>query len=248
MKETFISNPEISNSDNFGLISLADGIFVFTTKINTSVKDILDIEFSVCDENEIKNYGFFIKNTAFNGYKILNNSFITETFDYIGKSVFYFDEEFQIKNEKLYKKITNNDSPNDAWADYYILNGNTYASLDPEKNNKFKLIKANNKYQIAKNIENIKPLAIGSITNSNIKEEIIYDGDDFYPGNDKIYRIIVSEKAKLISLWVKNKDENFKKIKTFSYPGGIEKAGIKLSYENNIKLSELSFSFFKANV
>lgn len=248
MKETFISNPKISNSDKFGLISLEDDIFVFTTKIDSSVKDILDIEFSVCNEDETKNYGFFIKNTAFNNYKVLNNSFITEIFDYVGKSVYYFGEEFQIKNEKLYKKITNHDSPNDDWDDFYILNGNTYASLNLEKNNKFKLIKTNNRYQIAKNIEVNKPLAIGSIINSNIKEEIIYDNDDFYPNDDKIYRIIVSEKAKLISLWVKNKDENFKKIKTFSYPGGIEKAGIKLSYENNIKLNEMSFSFFKANI
>jgi hypothetical protein len=79
-------------------------------------------------------------------------------------------------------------------------------------------------------------------------ETILYDNTECV-SDEKLYRIITSEDCKLISLWIKNtEDEIFKKIKTFSYPGGIEKAGIKLSVDDSMELNQLSFSFLQANV
>ena len=243
----YISNPKISNNDSIGLISLADGIFVFTTKIISNINNKLDFQFVVCDENKNDKYGFFIKNTQFENYELTNNTFVTEIFSYNEGPVFYFNEEFEIKNEKLYKRITEKDSANKDWIDYYIKNNKTFALQNPI-NSDYSLIKEGKNYRILNNKFNT-PLNIGIITDSTIKQSVEYDTEDLIINEEKWYRIIISEKAKLISIWTKKDNEtNFKKIKTFSYPGGLEKAGIKLCYENNIKLNELSISFLKADV
>ena len=147
---------------------------------------------------------------------------------------------------KLYKKVTDKDSPLEDWADFYIINGITYAYNKSDK--AYTLLINKDSYQIAKNI-NIKPFNINILSNDNIINEIVYENDCFYGTDDKWFRIIVSEDAKLISFWHKNKEtDNFIKIKTFSYSGGIEKAGIKLSLSESIVLSDMSFSFFETNV
>lgn len=243
----YISNPKISNNDNIGLVSLADGIFVFTTKIISNINNKLDFRFIVCDENKNDKYGFFIKNTEFEKYELKDNIFVTEIFSNNEEPIFYFNEEFEIKNEKLYKRVTEKDSANKDWIDYYIKNNKTFALENPD-NSDYSLIKEDKNYRISNNKFNT-PLNIGIITNSDIKQIVEYETDDLQINGEKWYRIIISEKAKLISIWSKNNTEDkFKKIKTFSYPGGLEKAGIKLCYENNIKLNELSFSFLKADV
>lgn len=246
MLKHYKSNPELSNSNDIGLISLANNNFIFTTKINNLANDILDFKFIVCDESATKNYGFSLSNTSFKNYNLENNKLISEKFDKNIASVYYFDEEFQIKDEKLYKKVTDKDSPLEDWADFYIINGVTYAYNKSDK--VYELLINKDSYQIAKNI-NIKPFNINILSNDNIINEIVYEDDLFYGTNDKWFRIIVSEDAKLISFWHKNKEtDNFIKIKTFSYPGGIEKAGIKLSLSESMVLSDMSFSFFETNV
>ena len=101
---------------------------------------------------------------------------------------------------------------------------------------------------IIKEINDIKPIAMGSIINGVKNETILYDNTECV-SDEKLYRIITSEDCKLISLWIKDtEDEIFKKIKTFSYPGGIEKAGIKLSVDDSMELNQLSFSFLQANI
>lgn len=246
MLKHYKSNPELSNSDDIGLVSLADNNFIFTTKINNLADDILDFKFIVCDETATKNYGFSLSNTSFKNYSLENNKLISEKFDKTSVSVYYFDEEFQIKDEKLYKKVTDKDLALENWVDFYVINGITYAY---NKNDKvYELLINNDSYQIAKNI-NIKPFNINILSDENIINEIVYEDDRFYGTNDKWFRIIVSEDAKLISFWYKNKEtDNFLKIKTFSYPGGIEKAGFKLSLSESIVLSDMSFSFFETNV
>lgn len=246
MLKHYKSNPELSNSNDIGLISLANNNFIFTAKINNLANDILDFKFIVCDESATKNYGFSLSNTSFKNYNLENDKLISEKFDKNIASVYYFDEEFQIKDEKLYKKVTDKDSPLEDWADFYIINGITYAYNKSDKI--YELLINKDSYQIAKNI-NIKPFNINILSNDNIIDEIVYENDRFYGTDDKWFRIIVSEDAKLISFWHKNKEtDNFIKIKTFSYPGGIEKAGIKLSLSESIVLSDMSFSFFETNV
>ena len=240
----YVSNPKLSNTKDIGLISLSDDIFVFTTKIIFNDENSMDFNFKVCDETASKEYGFYIKNTKFSDYNLTHKGLESMPFTYEGGSIFYFNEEFQIKNEKLYKKITEKDSAIENWTDFYISDNITFAHKDTP----FKLVKKGNSYTIIKETNNVKPVAIGSIINDTISEEILYNDINFIR-NEKWYRIIVSEKCKLISLWVKNtENEIFKKIKTFSYPGGIEKAGIKLSVDESMELNQLSFSFLKANV
>lgn len=244
MLVNYASNPKLSDSKDIGLISLAQDVFVFTTKINFNSDHKLDFNFNVCNETATKEYGFYIKNTEFIGYTLSPEGLETIPFIHDDNSIFYFDEEFQIKNEKLYKKVTEKDSALENWTDYYLVDGKTFAHKDKP----FKLIKKGNTYTIIKEINNIKPIAMGSIINGVKNESILYD-DTECVSDEKVYRIITSEDCKLISLWIKNsEDEIFKKIKTFSYPGGIEKAGIKLSVDDSMELNQLSFSFLQANV
>ena len=243
------SNPEISNNDNIGLVSLTDNIFMLTAKITPKENHINYLKFSVCDETANKEYGFEIDPTLSDtNYSINEEYIISEAFDYKEKqSIAYFGEVFQIKDKKLYKRVTDKDSALEPWIDYYIEGDFTYALKDPKKSNEYKLVAAGKKYVIQKRItNNIKPLCIKLLINNNISHEILYDKNNFYFESPKWIRIIVSEDAKLITIWLKEKE--FEKIKTFSYPGGIEKAGIKLSYDNSLELSDISVGFFKTNI
>lgn len=248
------SNPEISNTDNIGLISLADNVFVFTTKITPEANHINYIKFTVCDETASKEYGFEIDPSLNDTpYNVGEHWITTNEFTRKEKQSFsYFNEVFQIKEGKLYKRVSNRDSALEPWIDYYIDDNFTYALKDPQKSNEYGLSKAGKKdtWIVRKRIvDGIKPLSINSIVNENINNEILFDKNSFYFDSEKWLRIIVSENAKLITFWLKSdKDDEFKKIKTFSYPGGIEKAGIKLSYDNSLTLSDISVSFFKTNV
>ena len=246
------SNPEISNTDNIGLISLTDNIFVFNAKITPREKYSNYIKFTVCDEFASKEYGFEIDpSLSKTEYTIGDHYISTKPFEYKeNQSISCFDEVFQIKNKKLYKRITFKDSALDPWVDYYIDSEGTYALKDPQKSSEYVLIIQGNECVIQKMfIDDIKPLAINTISNNIINCEILYAKNDFYFDTEKWFRIIVSENAKLITFWLKSdKDDEFKKIKTFSYPGGIEKAGIKLSYDNSLTLSDISVSFFKTNI
>lgn len=246
------SNPEISNTDNIGLVSLADNIFVFSAKITPAEKHINYIKFTVCDESASKEYGFEIDpSLSATEYTVGEQYISSKPFEYGEKqSIFCFDEVFQIKDKKLYKRVTFKDSALELWSDYYIDNADTYALKDPQKSNDYSLIIRENKCIIQKRIINgVKPLNINALVNDTINCEILYDKNDFYFDTEKWLRIVVSENAKLITVWLKAKKEGeFKKIKTFSYPGGIEKAGIKLSYDNSLTLSDISVSFFKTNV
>jgi hypothetical protein len=247
------SNPKISDTDNIGLVSLADNVFIFTAKITPAENCTNYFKFTVCDESASKEYGFeidpFLTDTI---YEVSDTFISTRPFRYKeGGRIMYFNEVFQIKNDKLYKRISKNDSALDNWVDYYIDNGVTYALKASDDSNAYKLQKKHdNMYVIKKNIiNNVKPLNIKTLDGKDGINDIVFTENELFFNEEKWLRIIISENTKLITVWLTDKKENgFKKIKTFSYLGGIEKAGIKLSYDDSLKLSDISVSFFKTDI
>ena len=247
------SNPKISDTDNIGLVSLADNVFIFTAKITPAENCTNYFKFTVCDESASKEYGFEIDPFLTDTIYEVNDTFIsTRPFRYKeGGRIMYFNEVFQIKNDKLYKRISKNDSALENWVDYYIDNGVTYALKASDDSNAYRLQKKHdNMYVIKKNIiNNVKPLNIKTLDGKDGINDIVFTENELFFNEEKWLRIIVSENAKLITVWLTDKKENgFKKIKTFSYLGGIEKAGIKLSYDDSLKLSDISASFFKTDI
>ena len=251
MIKKYKSNSELSGS-SIGLISLADTAYIFTTKIKADNPDKLYFKLTVSDETANKNYSFEIDNSLkLTQYDSNIGVLSTKPFYYKKDSfIKYFGETFQIKNNKLYKLLTADDLSSYGWADYYIIDGNTYATKKDNTQEDYHLSISGPRYIIKKKIDkNVKPLCLYSWKNDKYESEIIDYMSEFHISGEKWFRFIVSEDAKLISIWVKNsQDDVFKKIKTFSYPGGIEKATIKLEYEDSIELNDLSFSFFKTDV
>lgn len=249
----YITNPELSEgATDKGYISLSDGSFICTAKITNGDKANTELYFEMGDDSANKKYGFSISTVDFDRYTVKDNLLITEPFNTTDISVYYFDEEFRIKLVRgiyrLYKKVTNEDSPLESWGHYFVDKGVTFAYNTDDKI--YTLIKEGNTYRISKNIKNAPPpLTIKTFINDEVSSEISFKNNIFYIEDTKWYKFIISEGGKLISIWRSLEDpSHFEKIKTLSYPGGLERAYIKLGISESMHLSNMSFSFFKTDV
>ncbi|MBR4889875.1 MAG: hypothetical protein IKU15_00980 [Clostridia bacterium] len=235
------SNPNISNSGDIGEISLIDGDFIFSAYVVREINSDYHLQFSIADNT------FSISTKLYDGYTANENSFISPILDKVEGRHEYFGEVFEIKmvNEKyrLYKKVTLEDSANENWLDYYIKDNEVFAYNDSNK--KYNLINENNNFYIARN-HDFKPLQIK--TNNNLT--LLYDTDNFFNNTGSHwFRIVVSNQGGLITFWIKNNgEENYKKIKTFSFTKRFSKGDVKLAIAESMELSQLSVSFLKANV
>lgn len=257
----YISNPSLSDSSTgMGVVSLKND-FIFSTKVIQKDKTTFNLKFHIRNEDESKEYIVSLSNTNFDGNYILTDSYITSSArlnPVLGKHS-YFYESFVVKslNGKyyLYKLITDKDSPTTNWLDYFKDDMGIYAYTEDDIG--YALVYKNNNYYIEKTNKlradgsPIKPTLIKSISNgTTTSSEILYDENNVFDSNDdRWYRFIVSQNASLVTLWIKNdNEESYKKVKTFSFQGEIEKAGFKLSFDENMELNDLSFSFFKSDI
>lgn len=235
------SNPNISNSGDIGEISLIDGDFIFSAYTVREINSDYHLQFSIADNT------FSISTKLYDGYTANKNSFISPILDKVEGRHEYFGEVFEIKmvNEKyrLYKKVTLEDSANENWLDYYIKDNEVFAYNDSNK--KYNLINENNNFYIARN-HDFKPLQIK--TNNNLT--LLYDTENFFNNiGSHWFRIVVSNQGGLITFWIKNDgEENYKKMKTFSFAKRFSKGDIKLAIDESMELNQLSVSFLKADV
>jgi hypothetical protein len=249
--KSYISNPSISPEGEIGLVSFEKD-FIFSSLIEyTNTNNFI---FAITDENINDIVELSISDTNFDDYtlsedeKYLISGQITENTE-----IECFGEVFEIRDNILYKKITLKDSANEEWLDLFKRNNDVYAA---SKSSKFDLlIEDTKKYIRRKNASNsaglmYKPCKFNMSFNGElIYSTILYDAENIFDTNSsKYFRLVVNE-GKNLSLLIKDKDaNNFKKIKTFSFPKRLTKGGIKLSIDESMNLSQLSFSFLKADI
>lgn len=263
LNQHYISNPELSgSSSDIGLVSLEEGHdFILSASITQLNKESFNLKFHVLNEDASKEYTISFSNTNFDGNYVLTDPYVTTSSKLnpiLGKHT-YFYQRFCIKqlsdgSYRLYKKITSEDSPNLNWKDYFKDEEGTFAYSDELG---YSLINKNGSYYIQKVNKlredglPIKPMLVKSTSGStNLTNEILFDNNNFLDSNDNNFiRIIISPFAEMITFWVKKEvSDVYKKEKTFSFPGGIEKAGFKLSFDGGMSINDLSFSFFKSNI
>lgn len=250
----YISNPKISDSTtDRGYVSLLDNSFVYTAKITQADKAIMELNFEIGDETADAIYGFKLSTTEIEGYSAENGSLVSEPFSTTDVSVFFFEEEFRVINDdgvyKLYKRVTEKDYGGEDWADYFIEGDKVFAYNAGESI--YTLRQTDDIFVIFRAAKKEPTISVKSYDgNTLIENEVLFDDNNiYYTPEDKWYRFVVSEGGKLITIWRSTYDDmHFDKLKTFSFPGGLEKAYIKFGVADRMLLSDMSFSFFKTNV
>ena len=235
---------DISNNKDF--------VFIFDTY--TDISDVLELEFGISNTSNDKFNKFKIssKNSFNSTYNFSNKDFILRKLE-TNSEFLFFSDWLYYKDKKLYSRIEN---ASNSYPDYCIVNNNTYVVKDTpyilcnsagnENTSSPTHIKVNN--TINKENKVIRPLIINrlqNVTSKNNDDEIVLSKDNILDPNIKRqYKIIVSDKGKLISLWIKNESmKTFTKIKSFSYSQEITKGNITLSIDETMILTNLSFSY-----
>jgi hypothetical protein len=159
----------------------------------------------------------------------------------------YYDDNLVIFNNNVYSELKTTDTSN--VKNFYNINDKVYVLTDKYsfKTNSSNYIKRINE----KNDKGyyIRPVEVKKFENSSVTETKYFTDfeNKFDASLSKTYRIIVSSKARFISVWAKENGK-FEQIKTFSYLNPIEKGFIKLTLDSDMELSDLRFTFFEADV
>lgn len=236
MSKKYISTNKINFNQDF-IFS-----FQWAGKISNPL-DLFLIKFSIKTEN-LEN-GFQIS-SILEDYESIENIAIKKK---IKPDLNYFlGDEIQIINNVPYKELTTESL--DEIKSYIRKNDKLYVH---NKNYEIKdgyIIKYN---KIDKNKNYIIPISLSKFYNN--ETDYYIDETDYYidennifdPNLKKIYRIVVSNKAKEITILIKVKDD-FQQIKTFTFPDEIVNGLISLEIGKNMILNDLEFSFLDSNI
>lgn len=248
------------------LINLKKGDFIFSFDCASSKEapsnrmDKTDFNLKFIIERNNKNNSFSLTNTnSANNYRFNDSDSFTalrtnnNTDEYL-----YFNDKLKIINGKVYVALTDNSNLKN-YKDYYIFNNIPYVLQDNYSLCRYSEISPSlNSGQYIKrlNAQNkdglyIRPVEMQQISGTSIEDIVYYvDNNNIFDANYEYnYKIIVSNEGKTISLWQKKKDDlTHKKIKTFSYENSFENAFVKLSIDDSMLLTNLSFSFFESNI
>lgn len=245
-------------------INLKKGDFIFSFDCTSSKATGMDktdfnLKFSIDKDN--KNNSFSLTNTnSTNNYRFNDNESFTALRTNNSDEYSYFNDKLKIINGKVYVALTDN-SDLKNYKDYYIFNNISYVLQDNYSLCSYNEISSSlNSGQYIKrlNAQNkdgfyIRPVEMQQIRPIKPTDTgIVYyvDNNNIFDTNYEYnYKIIVSNEGKTISLWQKKKDDlTHKKIKTFSYENSFENAFVKLSIDDSMLLTNLSFSFFESNI
>ena len=225
-----------------------DKDFIFTFDVEGKEHRDFDLKFKVGDTiyNE-----FTISNNLNTTYTIKSGispdfSAVKKKISNIDEVIKFFNDDIIIYNGEAYKKF-NSESQHEIKG-FYRKDDVLYIKTD--------LYSFENSYIIRKSPElkenvYLRPVMVKkTFKNSAEQTQTNYFDTLDNPVNSnesKTYRIIVSDNACLISFLVKEKD-SFRVIKNFTYPTTqeISEGKITLEVDNDMKLSNLHFSFFKA--
>ena len=162
----------------------------------------------------------------------------------------FFDDELYYFDGEPYRLIT----PEDKIVNKFkIVNGKTYVNIP-----KYSLIFYNDAFYVKRlNDKNdngnfIRPIEIrSSSSNGEGHTQYFVDKNNVFDTNiNHTYKIVVSDMGKIITLWHKNSEDTFEKIKTFSFAEAMENADIYLTINDDLKskLCNLRFNFLKSDV
>lgn len=225
-----------------------DKDFIFTFDVEGKEHRDFALKFKIGDTiyNE-----FTISNNLNNTYTIKSGispdfSVVKKKVSNIDEVIKFFDDDIIIYNGEAYKKF-NSESQYEIKG-FYRKDDVLYVKTD--------LYSFENSYIIRKSPElkenvYLRPVMVKkTFKNGAEQTQTNYFDTLDNPINSnesKTYRIIVSDNACLISFLVKEKD-SFKAIKNFTYPTTqeISEGKITLEVDNDMQLSNLHFSFFKA--
>lgn len=233
MSLEYVSNPTL----------LLDKDFIFTFDIEGEKHRDFYIKFNVLNE---KSNGFIVSNII-SGYRTKESpTYIKKIVSELSEIINFFDDELLIVNSEIYKKYNNESAA--SIQNFIRKDGKLYIKTD--------LYSLCDGYIIRKNpqLDNdtyLRPVVLKTTQNNTaVTKKTIYFDTIENPVNSnvtKTYRIIVSNKACLISFWVKQGD-SFKLIKNFTYPATqeISEGKISLEIDSDMVLSNLHFSFFEA--
>lgn len=246
--KTYISNPEISNgTSKVGIVSF-EKEFLFSFLANKN--DDLDLIFSIVDENINDLVTLKISNKNFIDFTISEDkTYITSAKTKKIKGIEFFGEVFDIKDNLLYKKIKNTDSPLEKWVDYYYDGDEIYARSDSSL---FELIIEKDGYIIKKNIVNdnidTKLVEVSLYHGNELRFNEILENENILLSDTFNCRFVIVD-GKILSLLIKEENaETYKKVRTFSFPKRFSQGGIKLAIDESMELNQLSVSFLKADV
>lgn len=234
-------------------------------KVELSSDFIFSFDWVPTDPNSLNGTDFDLKflvessdSTKSNGFKITNipsQYTVKESLEYSLKQcnrasdefLTYYDDNLAIFNNNVYSELKTTDTSN--VKNFYNINDKVYVLTDKYsfKTNSSNYIKRFND----KNSKGyyIRPSEVKKFENNNVTETNYYtdSNNKFDASIAKTFRIIVSNKAQYISIWVKENGK-FEQIKTFSYLNTIEKGFIKLTIDSDMNLSNLCFTFLEADV
>jgi hypothetical protein len=162
----------------------------------------------------------------------------------------FFDDELYYFDGEPYRLIT----PEDKIVNKFkIVNGKTYVNIP-----KYSLVFYNDAFYVKRlNDKNnngnfIRPIEIrSSSSNGEGHTQYFVDKNNVFDTNiNHTYKIVVSDMGKIITLWHKNSEDTFEKIKTFSFAEAMENADIYLTINDDLKskLCNLRFNFLKSDV
>lgn len=218
------------------LLDATDFNFIFEVKKGSITKSIKIT--NTCPTERLKGLRFN-ESVEYTLKKKADSEFDT----FFNDEIYYFDGE-------PYKLITSEDKLANKFK---IVNGKTYINIP-----KYSLVVFNDDFYLKRlneknaNGNYIRPIEVRST--SSIGEaytEYLVDKDNVFDTNiNHTYKIVVSDMGKIITLWHKNSNDTFEKIKTFSFAEAMENADIYLTINDDLKdkLCNLRFNFLKANV
>lgn len=162
----------------------------------------------------------------------------------------FFNDELYYFDGEPYKLIT----PEDKVVNKFkIVNGKTYVNVPKYSlvfyNDAFYVKRLNDKNENGNFIRPIEIRNSSSTGEGNI--QYFVDKDNVFDSNiNHTYKIVVSDMGKIITLWHKNSNDIFEKIKTFSFDEAMENADIYLTINDDLKdkLHNLRFNFLKSDV
>lgn len=225
-----------------------DKDFIFTFNVAGAIHQDFDLKFKISNGNMSND--FLISNNLNTYYKIKNDispnfSAVKKKVSNTNKIIEFFNDKLIIHENNVYKQF-NNEHQSEIKGFYYkdkklFVKTDLYTFTDGyiiRKNPKLKeglylrpvIVKKTFKKALQENAQSEYFDTIDNPINSN---------------ENKTYRIIVSNNASLISFFIKDGNK-FKLIKNFTYQNKISEGSIILEISNDMKLSDLHFSFFKA--
>jgi hypothetical protein len=207
-----------------------------------------DLKFLVESEDSTKSNGFKISNIP-SQYKVKDS--LKYSLKLCNKDIDnflnYYDDELAIFDNKVYSELKSTNTSN--VQNFYAVNNKIYVLTD-----KYKFENDSSNYIKRFNDKNskgyyIRPSEVKKFENNSVSETQYYtdSNNKFDASISKTFRIIVSNKAQYISIWIKENGK-FEQIKTFSYLNMIEKGFIKLILDSDMELSNLCFTFLEADI